>query len=66
VPTFQNDNEIERADLYKLVATLFLQAPTNDVIVELGGIIGGIKIEESAHVIGRDFHDLFVHNTVPF
>jgi TorA maturation chaperone TorD len=65
VPTFQNDNEIERADLYKLVATLFLQAPTNDVIVELGGIIGGIKIEESAHVIGHDFHDLFVHNTVP-
>ena len=65
MPTFQNDNEIERADLYKLVATLFLQAPTDDVLVELGGI-GGIKIEESAHVIGHDFHDLFVHNTVPF
>jgi hypothetical protein len=40
VPTFQNDNEIERADLYELVATLFLQAPTNDVIVELRGSSG--------------------------
>ncbi len=65
MPTFQNDNEIERADLYKLVATLFLQAPTDDALVELSGI-GGIKVEESAHVIGHDFHDLFVHNTVPF
>ena len=65
VPTFQNDNEIERAELYKLVATLFLQAPTDDVIVELGGI-WGIKVEESPQVIGHDFHNLFVHNTVPF
>ena len=61
---FNNESRIERADLYKLLATFFLQAPTSDALAEFSGI-EGIKVEESAHDIWHDFHNLFVHNKVP-
>lgn len=66
MPLYEYDNEedLERADLYKLLAALFLDIPAEEVLEELKDI-DDFKVNESLDEIGQDFHDLFVHNTVP-
>ncbi len=61
---FDIEDELERGDLYKLIATVFLEAPSETVLTGFENI-GDIMPAESAHEIGHDFHDLFAHNQVP-
>lgn len=64
MPQFEEDGELERGDLYKMIASVFLEAPTGAVFAGLEDI-ADITPAETEHDIGHDFHDLFAHNQVP-
>jgi putative dimethyl sulfoxide reductase chaperone len=64
MPQFESDGELGRGDLYKLLATVFLEAPTDAVLREFEGI-DDMAANASVHEVAHDFHDLFAHNQVP-
>ncbi len=64
MPQLGNEEVRNRADLYRLIGSLFLEPPTDEV---LGGLEGlkDFKVEETPHEISHDFHGLFANNVVP-
>lgn len=61
---FVNEEARSKAELYRLLGSLFFEAPAEKVLRELEGI-RNFPIEETAIEIAEDFHGLFAHNTVP-
>lgn len=50
--------ELERAKLYKLFSSLFMERPTDEILIQIKDIFG-IKFDDTLYEIGMDFTHFF-------
>lgn len=55
---FYNEEELERARLYKLFSSIFMKEPPDEILIQIKDIFG-IKINDTPYGIRLDFTHLF-------